>query len=269
MKNLELTLLLLFLAALITVAQEKKDKLKLGFWSPHTDNYESLNGNVKEIHYQAYHVIEKDGKLKKGKPRTFSEAKGVMLQQPWSYYFDESGELIKMSTVTDSGNKWIGVVHHDEDKLECIYWLKEDTLMSSWNYTYPAKKRIIIEGKNIQKGEKINKMVHELDKKGNLLQTKSYNPEGKQIYHWEYKRNTDGKLNAREQFKEDGTLHWSRDNYTYNEKGLFETVHFKVFAGEPDDRTTAKVEYEYDEKGNWVERKWPWIIIERNIVYYD
>ena len=92
------------LFVLVGYGQEKPNRIDLGLFSSHADNFESVDGKVKEIHYQAFHITGKDGKIVKGKPFTFDEAENVPLRQPWSYYYNELGQMVKMSVKRDARN---------------------------------------------------------------------------------------------------------------------------------------------------------------------
>ena len=135
MKKLTFTIAI-FLCASIVFAQEKKEKMLLNIFSSHLENPEYIYGKVKEIHYQPFHFTDENGKVVKGEPYKLSESSNVTLWQPWSYYYNEPGQLVKMSLKDDNGILWTGVVHHANNRIENIYWLRGDTLFFSWDYDY-------------------------------------------------------------------------------------------------------------------------------------
>lgn len=76
-------------------AQDSEKKTWLKLFTPHWDNFEYVSGNVKEIHYQSYHITYDEDEVVKGDPFTYSEAQNVEIRQPWSPYFDKKGNVIK------------------------------------------------------------------------------------------------------------------------------------------------------------------------------
>ncbi len=124
MKRTALLLIIVFLGSIV-YSQEKKEKIKLGIFSSHAHNFEYLNGKVSEIHYKTFHITAENEKIVKGEPFTWDEAQNVQLRQPWSYYYNELGQLVKMATRGGNGSKWTGVVHYENDRIENIYWLKK------------------------------------------------------------------------------------------------------------------------------------------------
>lgn len=268
MKKLIFTFLL-FAISLACIAQGFNDGIKLGLGSSHEDNYEFLNGHVKEIHYTSYHLINENGEFVKGKPFTFIESGNTTIRQPWSYYFNELGQLVKMSAVNDNGIKFVGVVHNENGKIENIYWLGNDTLWVNWDFLYPEKTKVERLWKMVQNNEVQGKFLYEMDNKGNVMKTIANGKDGVAIYTTEYTRNPDGTIKTETGTNKDGKVMWGRDNYTYNSKGLIESMHHFIFNGEKSDDVSKKIEYKFDDKGNWIERKHPgWMVIERKIVYY-
>jgi hypothetical protein len=269
MKNLTITIFLVALA-LTVFPQEKVKTIKLGLASSHEDNFEYLNGHVKEIHYKPFHLVEKNGEFVKGKPFTFQESGNTAIRQPISYYFNELGQLVKMSAIIDNGIKYVGVVHNENGNIENIYWLGNDTLSVNWDFVYTGKTKVERLWKMVQNDEVQGKLIYELDNNGNILKTVSFDKDDNVTYTSEYSRNPDGTLKSSNGIDKDGKIKWGYDKFTYNPKGLVESNHINIFNYDKSDQTTSKIEYKYDEKGNWIERKHPaWMVIEREIVYYD
>lgn len=262
-----------FIAFLLCVsvgfAQEQKEKMLLGMFSSHEEHPEYVYGKIKEIHYQVFHVIEENGKVVKGKPFKWADSGNVALRQPWSYYYNELGQLVKKSAKTDNGIQWTGVVHNANNRIENIYWLKLDTLMGSDNFTYLENGNIEQRWKSVQNNESGGYRVCELDKKGYLTKSTAYNKEGKVIWTSEYARNPDGTVSICKGSNNDSLLNFY-NNYKYNEKGLFESQHIELLGGkEVNFPQGGKVEYEYDKNGNWIKSNyWNWMMIERRFVYY-
>ena len=269
MKKLILTLTICT-TVLLGFAQEKKETIKLGLFSSHSTNFEYLNGKVKEIHYKPFHLVEVNGEFKKGKLFTLAESQQTILRQPWSYFYNELGQLVKMSMTDDKGILWTGVVHHANNKIENIYWLKKDTILFNWDYVYPNNGRVERLWIMVQNNEVNGKYTYDLDKNGNVLKFIFLNKTGEIGYTWEYVRNPDGSKKSENGTNAEGKIMWGRDKYTYNTQGLLETLHHNIFNGEKSDRTSPKIEYKFDKEGNWIERKNPkWMVVEREIIYYD
>jgi hypothetical protein len=248
-------------------AQEKRLLVK---GEPGKDNPEYVYGKVKEIHNQAFHITDENGKIVKGKPFTFAEAQNVELRQPLSYYYNQLGHLIKMSAIDDNGNKWIVVVHNVNNRIENLYWLKNDTLISMADYVYLNNGNIEVQGKNIQTNVLGGKTVYQFDSKGFLVRRTSYNNTGSVSFDMEFTRNSDGTLKSYKGLNREGKIQYFYDNNTYNDHGLQESYFMKILGGEEVNRQGEKIEYEYDDHGNWIKRiSRGWMMIERKIVYYE
>ena len=254
----------------IGYGQEKNNSIELGLFSSHPFDFEYVDGKVKEIHYQSFHITDEDGEIKKGVPFQFAEAESVTLRQPWSYYYNELGQMVKQAVKTDAGQRWIGVVHYGKDKIENIYWLKEDTLMINQDIVYLDNGSVEKHWTNIQNNEITGRNIFILDKNGNVLKDVSQNKDGEVVYTNEFTRNSDGTIKTKKGINAEGNVNIDYSDYEYNEKGLFKTAHMNILNGEEVDQQWGEIEYKYDEHGNWI--KWisrGWLMIERTIVYYD
>jgi len=263
-------LLVFLLVTSFCYSQERSKKIILGLFTSHSNNFEYLNGKVKEIHYQPYHMKEENGEFVKGEVFKFSESENTMMRQPWSFYYNKMGQLNKMTLVDDNGGKWIGIVHREKDKIENVYWVKNDTIMYNWDYVYPNNnhfERHIIKYED-NKILGINK--HILDNNGNILHYTFTNADGEITVKKKYTRNVDGTTKSEEIRNKDGKITWGRDKYKYSNKGLLLSYHHHIFRGEKSDRTGKDNLYKYDKHGNWIERKTgKWLLIERSIKYYE
>ena len=265
-----ITIIFILFFASIGYGQEKPNRIELGLFSSHPFNFEYVDGKVKEIHYQAFHITDEDGKIKKGELFKFAEAEGVTLRQPWSYYYNELGQMVKKAVKTDADHRWIGVIHYGNDKIENIYWLKEDTLMMNQDIVYLDNGNVERHWTNIQNNEFTGKTIFLLDKNGDVLKEVSQNKDGEVWYTNEFTRNSDGTVKTQKGINAEGNVNIDYSDYEYNEKGLFKTAHMNILKGEEVDQQWGEIEYEFDERGNWI--KWisrGWLMIERTIVYYD
>lgn len=239
-------------------------------FSSHMEYPEYVYGKVKEIHYQAFHVTEENGKFVKGKPFTWADSENVALRQPWSYYYNQTGQLVKKAAKDGNGIQWTGVVHNANNRIEKIYWLKMDTLMGSDNFTYLENGNIEQYWKSAQNDESFGKTIFQLDKDGYLTKFTGQDKEGKTVWTSEYTRNSDGTTSIYKGIDGNGkTMHLYND-FKYNEKGLWESYHIELLGGkEVNFPEGGKVEYEYDKNGNWIKSNaYNWMIIERRFVYY-
>ena len=263
-------LLVFSLVVSICYSQEKSKNIKLGLFTSHWKNFEYVNGKVKEIHYKPYHMVEENGKHIKGEPWKLTESKNARLRQPWSYYFNEMGQLNKITIVDDNGRKWIGVVHREKDIIENIYWVRNDTIMLNWDYVYPNKNQFERHMTNYEDNKTTGIIKQILDDGGNILHHTFTNDKGETTVTIKYTRNADGTTKTEETRNKDGKVTWGRDKYKYNDKGLLLSLHHHVFGGEKSDRTSDDYIYKYDKHGNWIERKQSkWLLIERSITYYE
>jgi hypothetical protein len=268
MKKLIALVMVLTLSVAYSFSQEKKDNIKLGLLSAHEEDFEYLNGNVKEIHYKSYHLIEENGQYIKGKLYTFADSENTRIRQPISYYYDRDGLLVKTSATDDNGARWIGIIDWNNEQVDNVYFLKNDTLVGKNHFEYPSKQKIEMNWITIPENKVSGKTIYELDHKGNVLKITSYNQD-EVFYTSQYLRNPDGTIKSMKGINKEGKVMWGRDKYVYNNKGLIETYHHNIFRGEEADMTSSNIEYQYDEKGNWIVMKHPkWMVVEREIAYY-
>ena len=163
MKKVTFTIVILFCISIV-VAQEKNEKMLLNLFTCHEENPEFIYGKIQEIHYQSYHITDENGKIVKGKPFTMAESENVALRQPWSDYYNEFGQLVQTKLRESSDRIWIGVVHNQNDRIEKIYWLRDDTLREYQEYNYLKNGNIENQLKKIKNDELLAKDIRELDK---------------------------------------------------------------------------------------------------------
>lgn len=221
------------------------DFFKLIYESP-----EYYYGNVKEIHWKRYRGVEKDGKIIKGEPLKSIGNLGKNMW--WSHYFDKSGKLNKVGLEFDE-NKWIGILHYENNILNKIYWLKDDTLHSTWEYIY---KNNIIERfwKLADNGEIQSRMYSETDKNGYVLKQLLVTSDGESKNTSEWKRDIHGVIIHKRQIDPTGKITQNMDKWEYNDRGQLVRVHRNIFGGEEVDRYGIESTYEYDDMGNWIKK---------------
>ncbi len=269
MKNLSFALLVILMVSALQ-AQDTEKKIWLKLFTPHWNNFEFVNGNVKEIHYQAYHVTEDEGEIIKGKPFTFAESENVELRQPWSLFFDKKGNLISMSLKTGEDTTWIGIVDYDNDRVENIYWLRDNTLRGCQIVVYGEEGKIKRKWKAYPESETNVFGSFNLDKDGNVIKAGFNDQDGNLAYSVEYTRNSDGSIKEMKGTDKDGKIRHHFVDYRYNDHGLFESNDMKVLYSEESKHPRVNTTYEYDDHGNWVKRiVRDWMMIERKIVYYE
>jgi hypothetical protein len=180
---------IIVLFAFTAFGQDKSDRMKLGLFSTRPHNFEYMEGKLKEIHYRSFHISEEKGKIVKGKPFTWSDADGVQSRQHSSYYYSESGQMVKISGTADPDIHWTGVVHYENNRIENIYWLKGDTLMFNWDIVYPGNGNVERQWISVQNNEPTGKQAIVLDKNGHVVKEMNYNGNGELSYTGEYTRN--------------------------------------------------------------------------------
>jgi len=269
MKNLSLALLVILMVSALQ-AQDTEKKIWLKLFTPHWENFEYLNGNVKEIHYQAYHITDDEGEIVKGKPFTFSEAENVDIRQPWSLFFDKKGNLVSMSLKTGKDTTWTGIVHSENGRIENIYWLRDDTLGLNQDMVYDEKGKVDRKWIFYPESEEIALNSFYLDKDGNVIKADYYDQDGKRIYTNEFTRDPDGRVKEMKGIDADGKIMHHNTGYKYNDHGLFESNEMKLLYYEESKYPGVNTIYEYDDHENWIKRiVKDWMMIERKIVYYE
>lgn len=250
--------------------QEIEKKIWLKLFTPHWDNYEYLNGDVKALHYQAYHITDADGKVVIGKPFTFAEAQNVEMRQPWSLYFDRKGNLVSMSVSVD-GDIYTGAVHSSKNRIENVYWFNNDSLKFNWEMIYGEDGSVTRLWKNYPGLENSGKQSYMLDKNGNVIKSDSYDKDGKRWYTYECTRDPDGKIKEMKGIDDAGKIKHHYTEYRYNDHGLFESYTMKLLNySDKDLPASGLTVYEYDDQGNWITRTVrDWMMIQRKIEYYE
>lgn len=262
--------ILMLLFVYLAHGQGKNDRTKLGLFSSHPYNFEYMDGKVKEIHYRSFHITDEDGKIVKGKPFTYQDADGVPSRQQRSYYYNELGQLIRVTITTDPNTLWNGIVHHEGERLENIYWLKEDTLMFNWDIVYPGDAKVERRWISSQNNELTGKQEFELDNKGNVVREMNYNSEEELTYSSEFTRRADGTLKSQKGINREGDVTLFISDWECNEKGLLTSSYLNILGGEEVNRKSAEVEYEYDRHGNWIKAfSRGEMLTERTIEYYE
>ena len=262
--------LAMVLLAMSCFSQEGIKQVKLGLISSHYENFDYLNGKVKEIQYRTFHLTEENGKIIKGKPFTLEDAVSVVERQAWTYLFNEAGQLVQQMLEVDSAHTWTSAVHHENGRIGKLYWMMHDTLHSYLDVLYPDEGTIEILLHNIYDNTLYRKQVFELDKEGNLVGMVNSGSNGEVYFIMEFERNSEGKTTLRKGFNGDGTLNFHFTNFKYNDQGLIETIFINWLNGEEVNRQEGLRLYEFDSQGNWIKLQHEgWMIVERKIVYYD
>ncbi|MBN2212762.1 MAG: hypothetical protein JW723_00830 [Bacteroidales bacterium] len=269
MRNISFALLMFILVSALQ-AQETEKKIWLKLFTPHWGNFEYVNGDVKEIHYQAYHVTDNEGEVVKGKPFTLAEAENVEMRKPWSLFFDKKGNIVSMALKTGEDTTWIGVVHSENDRIENIYWLRDDTLRINQKMVYDVKGKVIREWISYPESKVNSADTFCIDKNGNVIKVSYFDQDGKLVYTAEYTRNPDGSTKEMKGTDAEGKIKHYYTDYKYNDHGLFESYDMKLLNYEKPNFPVEITIYEYDNRGNWVKSiVRDWMMIERKIVYYE
>jgi hypothetical protein len=262
--------IVLFFSFVAVQSQDTEKKIQLGLFTPHWDDFEYVNGPVKAIHYQAYHISDKDGEVVVGNAFTIEEAENVDLRLPWSFYFDKKGNLICVQMRMGEGNIWTGVVHSANDKVENIYWVHHDSLMINWDYVYEGDGKIQRLWK-MYPDQEVTQIVNTFtDKDGNVSKQVSGSNTVQDFWTNEYTRDPDGKLVETKGIDQDGKVKHHFTDFKYNDQGLYESEVMKILNYEEIDQPGGGTLYKFDEHGNWVKRIHPdWMMIERKFEYYE
>ena len=269
MKKMIFSLAMVFLA-ILCFSQEGKNQIKLGLLSGYVENFEYINGLVKEIQFRTYHITEKNGQIIKGKPFTMEDAHNVPQREPWSYFFNEDGQMVQQMLEVDSANTWNAAIHHENGRVEKLYWMIHDTLISYQEVLFPEEGTIEILLRLIEDNTLRNKTVYELDKNGNLIRFTYYGPNGEVNRIQEFERNAEGRTTSKKGFLGDGTLQQHITNYKYNDHGLIESLFLVRLSRGEINKQEGQRHYEYDAQGNWIKLYHEGrMITERKILYYD
>jgi hypothetical protein len=259
----------LFLLVSIVQAQDSENRILLGLFTPHWDNFEYLNGNVKEIHYQSYHISDNEGETIKGEPFTDEEAEGTAIRRAWSLYFDQEGNMIYMKRKINDDNIQSAVIHSVNNRIENIYWIRNDSLINTVDVIYDKQGNVETYWKAPQ-DIKFNKASHYvLDKNRHVIKADFYYPPDTIFYTEEFSRYPDGTIKEKKGIDTHGKLKHHYTGYKYNDHGLFEYNDIELLNYKDPEYPDVVAKYEYDDNDNWIKRIHPdWMMIERKIVYY-
>jgi hypothetical protein len=269
MKKSALVSIIVFLVSVLQ-AQDSEKKIWLKLFTPHWDNFEYVHGNVQEIHYQAYHITaDSAGKVIKGKPFAYEEAQNVEIRQPWSLYFDKRGNLVSMVLQISEDNAWTGVIHSENQRIENVFWMNNDTLKAIWDLEYDGKVKVERHWKFYPEYEVTGTEPFYLDQKGNAMKAEYYDADTL-VFVVEFLRNPDGTIKEFKGLDEKRKVKHHYTDFRYNERGLFVYNKIDVLNYEDPQYPTIECYYEYDDHGNWVKRIHPgWMMIQRKISYFQ
>lgn len=269
MKRLIVSTALIFCFCFL-FAQKSDEKILLGLFTAHIENFEYVSGKIKEIHYQSYSIIDQNGTIITGEPLTYSQSDYVMARQPHSLSFNKMGQLIKISIKLDNGNTLTGVVHYDNNKITRIYWLNQGNPEFLQDYNYLPNGNIERVWKSVETNDIVFKDIYELDKDGNLLKSTAQKPNGEVQFISVFTRNENGRIATYKGIDSDENEKHYYNNYIYNDKGLLKSLHLVKLNGENITVPDSEINYEYDEHGNWTKAIYrPSFMTERRFVYFN
>ena len=222
-----------------------------------------LKGDVKTFKITPYKVVDYFGKIVKGDKQDFWTGDVVVvfveivrdvynsfgkIQMKYMYVYDDRGSKTAYNSYTPTGKLHDTYQYLNDDKGRMIQelWIKSDkTFGLKYTFEYDAKGQVT---KTCQYTKDANTLdnctAYKYDKSGNIVELEVFKSNGdlkrKQVIKYDNKGN---EINVR----------------NFDENGNF-----------VDERN---YKYQYDEKGNWVERieyvnDFPKVLIEREFIYY-
>lgn len=218
---------------------------KLRFETP-----EYIYGSVKEIHCETFDAIEQNGKI---------VLQGKLLVNSWqhqicTWFLNPKGQIIQMNASNLAGN-YKGIFNYRDGKLMNLFWLKNDTLDSKWDYTYPNEEKVIETFFIIQDNNNDGANYFDVDINGLIMnrvfKNKNGEQEGNSVV---YEREKNGTITDKKAISPDGKIMQHYDDWNYDDKGNKFKIHRAILQGEKVDFYGATHTFEYDDRGNWIKR---------------
>lgn len=219
------------------------------YWSPQT-----VNGWVKEIKYETFKGVDKNGRIEKGAKLLSSELQNNQQRLNKTLYFDKKGNHTSYSEETDQhGHKWNALFNYKNNKVETMIVLKNGIPVSKGDMYYEGCNFLGSNWFSFEDNELTLRLRVETDKHGNAILRKDFDKnnvltsQGPKLL-----RDKNGVVTEQSILKKDGTVNF-HVNINYDENGLPVTFHRTIAEGKKVDET-FKAEYEFDENGNWIKQ---------------
>lgn len=231
--------------------QEKSaEKTTLGMFTDYANSPEVFNGKVKELRETNYWAAEKDGKITKGKPASWTDLDSVGSTQNFVAYFDTTGAVTRLDHL-DENNAIRSSRIATIDNGKYARW--EFKLMdSTYQYMIPEydSRGYIVSGKVYRPivDTLISRFIATNDEKGNFTKVEFLNFKNQKGNYQLFTLNELGNTIETKLFTKDDTLIQSFVN-TYNDKGFLASQ--KVYVEKPKSTISWVVQdLEFDDHDN-------------------
>lgn len=248
MKKLTLTLTVILCVSLV-FAQEKSEKVRLGYLTGNFANPSYVNGNLKEMTQITYHAKLVDGKVVKGDKIRFRNS-GVSNVHS-RHTFNMLGKPIHKTAFDDDGNPLFNMVfNYENGNLSKVYFVRNDTLIQINSITNESNLIKQIEYLDPLSNEIQGKTVYHYKNSEFFSSTESYNKAGEKTGETHWERDKFGRILTITNKNKEGKV-IGIQKYAYGEH--FEPISIDVILSQGKEiNRIGKREVEFDENGNWI-----------------
>lgn len=250
MKKVTFTIVILLCISLV-FAQEKKNKVWLGYQTPYFINPSFVNGKLKEMTQISYSAKLIDGKIEKGEKIKWKYSNDNTVHA--RYVFSESGQLIQKVTYNDAGNFVNNtLLNYDNNNLQKLFYMQKDTLAQIHNIASENNKISLIGFNEPLTNFSYGYFKLHYDNNGYMIKKENFNPDGDKTMEINWERDNKGRIETYKSTDGEGNIIFS-GYYEYDD--LWEPSKMvSQYSGGKEVNNVIKMEYEFDESGNWTKQ---------------
>lgn len=223
----------------------------LSYLTPYGNYPEHLNGQVKSVKELSFWAIENNGRYIKGEPVTRKERDSIKWTSDFTAYYNPDGVLTRSDFVSYNGEIRSWVTELENGLMKKATWITGDTSRVYFELTYDGNNHML-SAKRFRSNVDtlLNSYSYFTDEKGNIVEARVYNPDGKLMSTYKFKLNDKYLTEGLMTYSDKDSL-VSSSKILYNDRGFYTRAEYLNGAGEV--RRTDDLDYtEYDEKGNWL-----------------
>ena len=255
--------------------EKKQHQVTMGLFTPNFSQPQLVKGWVKQINYQTFKGIKKNGKIIKGDPLKLSESHNQDERYKSSFLFNKNGNLIRTLINEDEENNiWTRLIDYEDEKIDEIFFLKNSIPTNKGERFYEKNGNTSLKFYDLETDKLTDIYKVEIDANGLWVNRIAYNSDGEITGQGpKIIRDKDGVALELSILKKDGSVNYN-NKYSYDKNGLPINIHRTISQGKTVNEY-FKREYEFDENGNWIKQiqygppAENIFVIERSFTFYE
>jgi hypothetical protein len=252
MKKFTFTLALI-LCVLMLSAQDRTEKVRLGYLTGSFDSPGYINGKLKEMTQITYQAKLVDGKVVRG-----DKIKVIDYQMNTSHsrhIYNELGKPIHKTVFDDDGNPFFNIVfNYENGNLSKVFFVRNDTLIQINAITNENNLIKQIEFIDPLSNEVKGKTVYNYKNSEFFSSAENYNKTGEKTLETSWERDKFGRILTITHKDKEGKV-IDTGKYSYGEHFEPISTDLILWKGEEINRIRKRDhELEHDENGNWIKQ---------------